>query len=92
MVGFGLRRHVLDVENAALLIEKGHRQRQIRIAHPHAMAIRPGEYEQHALVGRHALTMHQTLHAIGLIGSDFSFDAIKTGGQLHAWHLRLCLH
>ena len=59
------------------------------VAHPHAMAFLLCEDKNHPRIGRHAATMHQSLHAIFLRGSHLSLDAVEAGGQFHARHRRL---
>ena len=70
----GLRRHVSDVDDRAVVGDEGDRQRQDGVAHPEAVRERRREGEQHACVGRHLLAKHQPGCAfVGALG-DFGRD------------------
>ena len=87
MVRLGMRLHVGDVDDASGFVKKGDGERDVGVAHPHAVPFGLKKDEEHALIGSEALPMHQPLHAIGHVGGDFRFDAVHAGRQLHARHL-----
>lgn len=89
VVVLGLRFHVLDVQDFTLGVEKGDRQRQEGVAHPHAVTVFLREDKEHAFIGLHGTPMHQALHAVLLVGGDFGVDAVEAGGQIHPRHGRL---
>jgi hypothetical protein len=88
---FGLRLHVLDIEDDSCIIDKRDRERQKRVLHPHALLVAIREHEQHALIGRHLFALHQSLHARPVVRGDFRLDQVKTDLQLHGWQRRLAL-
>lgn len=89
MIGFGFRRHFLDIENRPLLVDERHRKRDQRVAHPHAMAGRLVENKQHAAIGRQLPPVHQPLGTRGKIARHLGFDAVDASRQLDARHRRL---
>ena len=90
MIVFGLGFHLLDVDDLSFLIEKSDRERNQRIAHPHAMPVREGENEQHALVRGKVTALHESLHAGRLGRGDFGLDTMESGAQFHDGHC-LCM-
>ncbi len=78
-----LRRHVLDIDDAAVIGKEGDRQRQVGVLHPEAVSGLLLEYKQHAGVGRHRLAVHQPLLAGGRGGCDFCLDSVHAGGERH---------
>ena len=86
MIVLGLRFHFLDVEDLSFFVKESDRQRNQRVAHPHAMPVPERENKQHALVRTEAATLHQALHAGRLVCSDFRLDAMETGAQFHDRH------
>ena len=60
---FGLRLHFLDIDDAFLFVDEGNGERNQGISHPHALGRGQGENEQHAVVTRHAFSVHQALGA-----------------------------
>ena len=88
MIVLGLGLHVLNVQDAALVIEECHRKRQKCVAHPHAMTFGLREDEEHPVIGGHAFTHHQATLPVGLIRRDFGFDTMKTCREIDQRHLR----
>lgn len=96
--GHGLRRamavervrlHVFDVDDLAAGIDKGDGQGQRRVFHPHALRRWIAKDEQHARIGLHFFTVHQTLFALRFRGGHFRLDQVHASRQLHALCLRL---
>lgn len=85
----GLRLHVLDVDDLAGLINKGHGQRHKCVFHPHANLGRPVEQKHHARIGRQFFTKHQALLALRLGRCHFCLDDIHARGQGYHGKLRL---
>jgi superoxide dismutase, Fe-Mn family len=89
----GLRLHLVDVDDGAVVRHEGHRQRQQGVLHAEALLRRALEDEEHALVLRHLLAVHQARRALVGRGGHLGVDDVHAGGQLHAGqvHLRLLL-
>ena len=81
MIVLGLGQHFLDIDDAALPVEKGDGQRQQRVLHPHAVTGIGIENEQHAAMRWHRLAHHQAAHAAFLGIHDFRLDAMHAGRQ-----------
>src|SRR5688572_10974207 len=79
---FAMRLHVGNVDDGALLVEERHRQRNVRVLHPHALLRRPIEDKQHAGVRREPLAVHQAARPGGEVGCHFGADEMHTRTQL----------
>ena len=83
------RLHVSDVDDRTGIVNESSAQRNERVLHPKTEAIRLIEYKQHALVGGHLPSMHQTDRSLIAIGGDLRDDAVHTRRQLHAFEVKL---
>ena len=86
MVVLGLRLHVFDIDDGSLGIHEGDRQRQQRIAHPHAVGVLVVEDEEHAMLLRHGLAVHQAKLAVLVVGGHLRLDAVEAGTQFEHRH------
>ena len=68
-LGFGL--HVFNIDNATIIVDKGHRKGYQSIAHPHAMLGLFIENEQHSTVGWQFRSKHQSALALRRVRSNF---------------------
>jgi hypothetical protein len=87
----GLRRHLVDVDDAAVVGDERDGQRQQRVLHPEALLGRLFEDEQHALVLGHFLAVHQSGHALLGRRGDLGVDLVHADRELHARQLHLGL-
>ena len=85
----GLRRHVFDVDDRAVVGDEGDRKRQERVAHPEALHVGVLEHEQHAVVAGQLAAEHQAAAAALFRVGDFCADNVDAGGQLCARQFRL---
>src|SRR5882762_2124483 len=74
---FRLRLHVRDADDFSLLVEKGDRERDQRILHPHAVRFGLWKYEKHALVRTEMLAKHETLRPCLEGVSNLSLDEVN---------------
>ncbi len=88
----GLRLHVFNVDDFAIIIDKGNGQWQECVFHPHAHLGRVIEYKHHALIGFHLFAEHQTLFPLGFGAGYFGLDQVNANIELSGREARrLCL-
>ena len=80
----GLRLHVGQVDDGAVVGHEGGGQRQQGVLHPEALGGGLLEHEQHAFVHRHLAAVHQADLALLRRGRHLGVDAVHAGRQRHA--------
>ena len=89
MTVFGLRLHILDVHDPAIILDEGHRERNQRVAHPHALDRLAVENKQHAVVRGQGLAKHEAASTHRIVRRDFRSDQMKSRGELDDLGCRL---
>lgn len=89
VVVFGLWLHFTNIDDGPIVVNKGNGEGDQGIFHPHAVALGRGEYEEHAFVGTHSGTLHESLHSFFLGAGHFSFNTMEA--DEHLYGRALCL-
>ena len=85
----GLRLHVDEIHDGAIVGHKCRGQRQQRVFHPEALLRRLFKYKQHAFLLRHVLTVHQTDLTLLRRERDLCRDLVHACTQRRALQVEL---
>ncbi len=85
----GLRLHVDEVDDGAIVRHKSGGQRQQRVFHPKALLRWLFKYEQHPLLLRHVFPEHQSDLALLRRERDLGRDLVHAGRQRCALQVEL---